>query len=883
MFDPRADMLLAFLHWPERLKAGLVDFIEKRLDKDQGPAWLRHVADLQPEWAHEDLSEHTKLLTAGFKLPQASQNPQHLTGWYEALLSFAKIRLRFAQKEIIVDLEDVESWVSLADMIDQDALVSFWLAGIDPAGARFSTLDDVAALDWGATLRATDRALDAILQQGVSDLHIHFSGVRSALVLWYYAVDATDDELSAYMDSRPYEERRAPFKLLQDLRSDEYRKMKRNKKSVDPEEGVGVEKATDASEEACSDGEAGKEKIVEEEEGKEEPGSKDRTAGKKKAPGKEDKASGGSLFELMGDADPERLNQDKLGWLSARMAMERLMLLRAWRSLMRRPDESPAEATERLKGDEARELSVSLDRYIMAKTWFLQANSQRLNLGNPGLAAFRQRILIETGLRKPNRQAIREHEQQGRERRAALRVLDYLLQSSRWLRRVELRRAPPEIISDGRRDIEGWQDLWKQIRKTHRTRAGDTLRQLKKNDFRFALHWSRSAEARGDKTEIEDKSGGWQSPERAIRGKVDQQSSIFQQMRAGDGCSIDTVDLFARVDLAGQERDMKPHIGFFSMNLLRGDPDALAALDNPKKCDAEAHRYWLDLKARGMLHARPELPELGVSCHSGEDFAHPLIGISWVHIVICGLRMRSGDTIGHGLALGWDIEEFEHRRLRATLVPIGDQFDALLWLHKFATDENLPAFDTACHRLEKRLRQLSMKIYKNDLPNVGSIYELIELRWGPCPPRPERRIGRLKTPFEFYQAEIHDERCVNERASLDRCDTLAEGLSALISQAQKRVIELIRERGVIVEINPSSNLRMGRIARLSEAPYLDIVDALGDQYLVTINTDNPGVYRTRIELEYALVYKGLRDRGWPRPRCLEMLETIRQTGMSVVY
>jgi adenosine deaminase len=112
---------------------------------------------------------------------------------------------------------------------------------------------------------------------------------------------------------------------------------------------------------------------------------------------------------------------------------------------------------------------------------------------------------------------------------------------------------------------------------------------------------------------------------------------------------------------------------------------------------------------------------------------------------------------------------------------------------------------------------------------------------------------------------------------------LATGLGPLIAAAQKQVIEHIRRRGVVVEINPSSNLRMGRIARLSEAPYLNIIDALGADKLVTINTDNPGVYRTRIELEYALVYKGLRDRGRTRPECLAMLETIRQTGMSVVY
>ena len=53
----------------------------------------------------------------------------------------------------------------------------------------------------------------------------------------------------------------------------------------------------------------------------------------------------------------------------------------------------------------------------------------------------------------------------------------------------------------------------------------------------------------------------------------DRDSAVLQLLRARDQVKIHPmVRRIARIDLAGQERDLAPHHGFFAMRLLRGMP-----------------------------------------------------------------------------------------------------------------------------------------------------------------------------------------------------------------------------------------------------------------------------------------------------------------------
>ena len=111
---------------------------------------------------------------------------------------------------------------------------------------------------------------------------------------------------------------------------------------------------------------------------------------------------------------------------------------------------------------------------------------------------------------------------------------------------------------------------------------------------------------------------------------------------------------------------------------------------------------------------------------------------------------------------------------------------------------------------------------------------------------------------------------------------ILDGLGAEIEIARQHVLQKVIDRGIVIEANPSSNIRVGGLAGEAELPLATMVSE-GQQHLrTTINTDNPGVFGIRIENEYAIAWQALEERtGLNRPAVLERLEKIRRCGMEL--
>lgn len=63
------------------------------------------------------------------------------------------------------------------------------------------------------------------------------------------------------------------------------------------------------------------------------------------------------------------------------------------------------------------------------------------------------------------------------------------------------------------------------------------------------------------------------------------------------------------------------------------------------------------------------------------------------------------------------------------------------------------------------------------------------------------------------------------------------------------LLELLRERGVVLDVCPTSNLRTGAVARIDDHPLRRLFDA---GVTVTINTDDPTFFSTTLNDEYRL-------------------------------
>jgi hypothetical protein len=104
----------------------------------------------------------------------------------------------------------------------------------------------------------------------------------------------------------------------------------------------------------------------------------------------------------------------------------------------------------------------------------------------------------------------------------------------------------------------------------------------------------------------------------------------------------------------------------------------------------------------------------------------------------------------------------------------------------------------------------------------------------------------------------------------------------LCHEVQEKLQSMVRERQLVVEVNPSSNRVVGPMARMEEHPVfrltLDKDSRLSRESRVTINTDDPGVFTTSLTHEFYLLGEILVNRGVPEAEVVEWLEWLRKNG-----
>jgi adenosine deaminase/aminodeoxyfutalosine deaminase len=79
-------------------------------------------------------------------------------------------------------------------------------------------------------------------------------------------------------------------------------------------------------------------------------------------------------------------------------------------------------------------------------------------------------------------------------------------------------------------------------------------------------------------------------------------------------------------------------------------------------------------------------------------------------------------------------------------------------------------------------------------------------------------------------------------------ERLGHALSAI---RDEKLIEVLRERQIPLELNPSSNVRTGVCANFADHPMRQYFDA---GLLVTLNSDDPAFFGSTVENEYRLAH-----------------------------
>ena len=108
-----------------------------------------------------------------------------------------------------------------------------------------------------------------------------------------------------------------------------------------------------------------------------------------------------------------------------------------------------------------------------------------------------------------------------------------------------------------------------------------------------------------------------------------------------------------------------------------------------------------------------ETHQLSMTYHIGEDYVDLLDGLRAIDEAICFLRLDCGSRIGHGLALGIDVDEYYQVKNRRILIKQQDYLDNLVWLYYRIKTFGLNHYDDLLLFIEQEYSKYFRQIYGN--------------------------------------------------------------------------------------------------------------------------------------------------------------------------
>lgn len=199
--------------------------------------------------------------------------------------------------------------------------------------------------------------------------------------------------------------------------------------------------------------------------------------------------------------------------------------------------------------------------------------------------------------------------------------------------------------------------------------------------------------------------------------------------------------------------------------------------------------------------------------------------------------------------------------------------------------------------MEKRIYELSRKIYGGDKEGIAT--ELLIDGY--------RKLFSFKTDIiscdAFVMAErelcrkLADEEPIQWRPELvtaaRHCKVFVKKMEKpihceitqqdilIIEELQKILKKKLGQKGIVLEVNPSSNTAIADLDILYENQFYQL-NQLNDEQniIVCINSDDPAVFNTNVSNELAYIYYGMLEKGISREAALLWIDRVRRNGLN---
>jgi hypothetical protein len=346
--------------------------------------------------------------------------------------------------------------------------------------------------------------------------------------------------------------------------------------------------------------------------------------------------------------------------------------------------------------------------------------------------------------------------------------------------------------------------------------------------------------------------------------------------------------------------------------LVRGLDVASDELSVPTWVLVPLFRYVQTGVARAAARsASRNAPPLRMTAHVGEDFRHLLEGLRRVYECLHYLLDRSGGRMGHAIALGVDPRSWAES-MGAVMMPAEERLWDLVFEWRLYSNYRLPmalaaeAPPTRAQQVENGIHELSELVFGYSCePHVlAEAHHVLHQLW--CPPllRTEVAVGldaftRALQRASWHQVHYHEEvrrllhQYREDEATFQRGQRLVDIILdasevAALRAVQDALRECVAVRGIVVEVNPSSNLLIGDMMDLRNHPILRLFppgprEEGSPPVPIAVGADDPVTFSTFLVREYSLLYETARAAGYPERVVQEWLAAIQQTSMDARF
>lgn len=295
--------------------------------------------------------------------------------------------------------------------------------------------------------------------------------------------------------------------------------------------------------------------------------------------------------------------------------------------------------------------------------------------------------------------------------------------------------------------------------------------------------------------------------------------------------------------------------------------------------------------------------------HAGEDFFDLLDGLRSIDEAIFYLQLDGNCRIGHALAAGVNTEDYYKKRNFRVICPRQYLLDNCVWCLMRSSEANIMisnAFETYLNQMIHRLylecgygETFDFLSYWNSMllrGNEPSLTGDVPLRlsdWGRTAiiddPQVEIAMQDAKAKSIYWQYHYSHNVKVNGDKVVDV--KFPQEVIDITYELQRWILRRLSRKGITIESNPTSNIKIGHIDTYCNHPLLTRFAPPQKQsdhtypiVPVTVNTDDRGVFSTSVYQELSLIalalYKQSGEDTCNPSAIVDYVDYLRQNGFT---